>query len=53
MAQAKALRSYSVYPLTIESWINMETKVLTTDGRATIGMDHYGAELFIAGSTCA
>ena len=51
--QTKAFKSYRLYPLTIESWVNMDTKVLTTDARGAIGVDHYGAELYIAGSTCA
>lgn len=53
LKQAQAIRTYRLYPLTIESWKNMDTKVLTTDGRASIGVDHYGAELYVAGSTCA
>ena len=53
LKQAEAFKCYSVYPLNIDSWYDMKTKVLTTDGRAVIGMDHYGAELFIAASTCA
>ena len=53
LKQAKAIKTYRLYPLTIESWVNMDTKVLTTDARAAIGCDHYGAEKFIAGSTCA
>lgn len=53
LKQAKALKTYRLYPLTVDSWQNMATKVLTTDARAAIGCDHYGAEKFIAGSTCA
>ncbi len=53
LKQTKALRSYRLYPLTIESWVNMQTKVLTVDGRGAIGVDHYGAELYLAASTCA
>jgi len=53
LAQSKAFKTYSVYPLTIDSWENKDTKVLTTDARATIGMDHFWAELYIVGSTNA
>ena len=53
LTQAKALKSYRLYPLEIESWQNMDTKVITTDGRGAIGVDHYGSELFLAASTCA
>lgn len=53
LKQSKSIKTYRLYPLTIESWVNMDTKVLTTDGRAAIGVDHYGAELYIAASTCA
>ena len=53
LKQSKSIKTYRLYPLTIESWVNMDTKVLTTDARAAIGVDHYGAELYIAGSTCA
>jgi len=53
LKQSKSLKTYRLYPLTIESWVNMDTKVLTTDARAAVGVDHYWMELFIAGSTCA
>lgn len=53
LKQSKSIKTYRLYPLTIESWENKDTKVLTTDGRAAIGVDHYGAELYIAGSTNA
>jgi hypothetical protein len=53
MRQTKALKLFRVYPLTIESWENKSTKVITVDGIGDIGVDHYGAELAVAGSTCA
>lgn len=53
LKQSGAFKAYRLYPLTIESWTNMDTKVLTTDGRGAIGTDHYGLELFVAGSTCS
>ena len=36
LTQAKAIKSYRLYPLTIDSWVNQDTKVLTTDGRGAI-----------------
>ena len=53
LAAAKALKNYMLKHLTIESWKNMDTKVYNTEGRAIFGCDHFGAELYIAGSTCA
>lgn len=53
LMKSKAFKSYSIYPLTFDTWYAMDTKVLTTDARAVFGVDHFGAELFIAGSTCA
>ena len=50
---SKSLKTYRLYPLTIDSWENMETGVLTTKGVGIVGADHFGCELFIAGSTCA
>jgi hypothetical protein len=50
---AKAFKSFMLKPLTIESWKNMDTKVYNTEGRAIFGADHYGLELYVAGSTCA
>ena len=53
IAQAEAFRAFRLHPLKLRSWENMETAVLTTEGRGVIGCDHFGAELYIAGSTCA
>lgn len=53
LKQAKALKTFILKPLSIESWKNMDTKVYNTEGRAIFGCDHYWVERFIAGSTCA
>lgn len=53
LKQSKSIKTYRLYPFTITSWDNMDTDVLNTKGRAAIGVDHYGAELYIAASTCA
>jgi hypothetical protein len=46
-------RFFRLSPLEIETWKNMDTKAINTDGRWYVGMDHYWRELYIAGSTCA
>jgi hypothetical protein len=53
LTATEAFKLFRVYPLTIESWENKQTKVITIDGVGDIGVDHYAAELYVAGSTCA
>ena len=53
LTQTKALRSYRLYNLEIESWMNMDTKVFSIDGDGAIGVDHYGAELCLVGGAGA
>jgi len=53
LTQTQSLRYYRLYPLEIKSYKNEAVWTVTTDARWRIGADHYGAELFIAWSTCA
>lgn len=53
LKQTGAYKAFRLTPLKIDSWVNQQTKVAVTDGRAFISADHYGLELFVAGSTCA
>jgi hypothetical protein len=53
LAKSKALKYYSVYPLTIRTEQNKDTWGFDTVGRADIGADHFAAENYIVGSTCA
>lgn len=53
LKQSGAYKFFRLTPLKIDSWVNQQTKVAVTDGRAFLSSDHYGLELYVSGSTCA